>query len=114
MNTLLQITVDDDGRTQLYSDYASLEDALSLQITIRQKAEVYHGPHPDLAEDLILWRRAKARELNVPAYFILHQKVLYAIADLQPLTREDLLLVPGIGERMCEKYGDELLAITNL
>ena len=114
MNTLLQITVDDDGRTQLYSDYASLEDALSLQITIRQKAEAYHGPHPDLVEDLILWRRAKARELNVPAYFILHQKVLYAIADLQPLTREDLLLVPGIGERMCEKYGDELLAITNL
>lgn len=114
MNTLLQITIGDDGKAQFFSDYASLEDELSVQISVRQKAEPYHGPHPDVAEDLILWRRAKARELNVPPYFILHQKVLHAIADLKPSTREELTMVPGFGEKMFDKYGKDILEITTL
>ena len=65
MNTLLKITIGDDGKAQFFSDYASLEDELSVQIFVRQKAEPYQGPHPDVAEDLVLWRRAKARELNL-------------------------------------------------
>ena len=74
----------------------------------------HHGPHPDVAEDLVLWRRAKARELNVPPYFILHQKVLHAIADLKPSTREELTMVPGFGEKMFDKYGKDILEITTL
>ena len=81
---------------------------------VRQKAEPYHGPHPDVAEDLVLWRRAKARELNVPPYFILHQKVLHAIADLKPSTREELTMVPGFGDKMFDKYGKDILEITTL
>lgn len=114
MNTLLQITIGDDGKAQFFSDYASLEDELSVQISVRQKAEPYHGPHPDVAEDLVLWRRAKAREMNVPPYFILHQKVLYAIADLKPSTQEELTTVPGFGEKMFDKYGKDILEITTL
>ena len=114
MNTLLKITIGDDGKAQFFSDYASLEDELSVQIFVRQKAEPYQGPHPDVAEDLVLWRRAKARELNVPAYFILHQKVLYAIADLKPSTREELTMVPGFGEKMFDRYGQDILEITTL
>lgn len=114
MNTLLQITIGDDGKAQFFSDYASLEDEVAVQISVRQKAEPYRGPHPDVAEDLVLWRRAKARELNVPAYFILHQKVLYAIADLKPATKEELVMVPGFGEIMFNKYGKDILEITTL
>ncbi len=114
MNTLLHITIGDDGKAQFFSDYASLEDEVAIQISVRQKTEPYRGPHPDVAEDLVLWRRAKARELNVPAYFILHQKVLYAIADLKPATKEELVMVPGFGEVMFNKYGKDILEITTL
>ena len=114
MNTLLHITIGDDGKAQFFSDYASLEDEVAVQISVRQKAEPYRGPHPDVAEDLVLWRRAKARELNVPAYFILHQKVLYAIADLKPVTKDELTMVPGFGEIMFNKYGKDILEITTL
>lgn len=114
MNTLLHITIGDDGKAQFFSDYASLEDEVAIQISVRQKTEPYRGPHPDVAEDLVLWRRAKARELNVPAYFILHQKVLYAIADLKPATKEELVMVPGFGEIMFNKYGKDILEITTL
>ena len=114
MKTLLQITVSNDGSAHFHSDYASVEDAMSLQISMRRQADPYIGPNPDVAEDLILWRRAKARELGVPAYFILHQKVLYDIADHLPVTEEQLRLIPGIGEKMLEKYGKEILEITSL
>lgn len=44
----------------------------------------------------------------------LHQKVLYDIADHLPVTEEQLRLIPGIGEKMLEKYGKEILEITTL
>ncbi len=114
MNTLLQITVDDDGRAHFFSDYVCVEDQISLQISLRRHTEPYAGPNPDVAEDLILWRRAKAREQGVPPYFILHQRVLYDIADRLPVTEEELMEIPGIGPKMCDKYGREILEITSL
>lgn len=114
MKTLLQISIDDTGQALFLSDFANLDRPFSVQISVRPQPEAYHGPHPDVANDLILWRRTKARELNLPPYFILNQRVLYAIADLKPLSREELLVIPGIGEKMFEKFGKEILKITSL
>ena len=67
--------------------------------------------HPELVQALIDWRREKYQQDNVPAYIILHQKTLLAIADLAPRTREELLCVKGLGKSKCDKYGDEILDI---
>lgn len=67
--------------------------------------------HPELVQALIDWRREKYQKDNVPAYIILHQKTLLAIADLAPTTREELLCVKGFGKSKCDKYGDEILEI---
>lgn len=67
--------------------------------------------HPELVQALIDWRREKYQKDNVPAYIILHQKTLLAIADLAPTTREELLTVKGFGKSKCDKYGDEILEI---
>ena len=79
----------------------------------RRKSQPYQGTNKDIAEALIIWRREKARELAVPPYFILHQRVLYAIADAMPLNNEELLAISGIGPSFVEKYGNDVLAITN-
>ena len=60
---------------------------------------------------LIDWRREKYQKDNVPAYIILHQKTLLAIADLAPTTREELLTVKGFGKSKCDKYGAEILDV---
>ncbi len=71
----------------------------------------YLGLHPELEEALSGWRRNKAREQGVPAYRILHQRVLLAIADEAPLTREELLEIPGFGPGLYRRCGEELLAL---
>ncbi len=67
--------------------------------------------HPELVQALIDWRREKYQSENVPAYIILHQKTLLAIADIAPTTKEELLAVKGLGKSKCDKYGDEILEI---
>ena len=77
-----------------------------------QESDTYTGStHPELIQALIDWRREKYRQDNVPAYIILHQKTLLAIADLAPATREELLTVKGFGKSKCDKYGDEILDV---
>lgn len=67
--------------------------------------------HPELVQALIDWRREKYQKDNVPAYIILHQKTLLAIADLAPTTKEELLTVKGFGKSKCDRYGDEILDV---
>ena len=77
-----------------------------------QESDTYTGStHPELVQALIDWRREKYQKDNVPAYIILHQKTLLAIADLAPTTKEELLTVKGFGKSKCDKYGDEILDV---
>ena len=77
-----------------------------------QEEATYTGSlHPELVQALIDWRREKYTKENVPAYIILQQKNLLAIADLAPSTKEELLTVKGFGKSKCDKYGDEILDV---
>lgn len=77
-----------------------------------QESGTYTGSlHPELVQALIDWRREKYQKDNVPAYIILHQKTLLAIADLAPTTKEELLTVKGFGKSKCDRYGDEILEV---
>ncbi len=69
--------------------------------------------HPELFEELRSWRTARAAAEDVPAYRILHQRVLIQIAVLLPATLSDLRKVKGIGKRLAERYGEELVAMVS-
>ena len=78
----------------------------------QEESDTYTGStHPELVQALIDWRREKYQKDNVPAYIILHQKTLLAIADLAPTTKEELLTVKGFGKSKCDRYGDEILDV---
>ena len=64
-----------------------------------------------LVAALKFWRLEKAHELNVPAFYILSNKVLDSIAAYMPHTQEELLEVPGIGPAKAEGYGAAILKI---
>jgi ATP-dependent DNA helicase RecQ len=63
----------------------------------------------ELREYLREWRRAMAKEQNVPAYIVLHDSSLEEICRVRPKSVEELLEIPGIGERKAEVYGRPLL-----
>ncbi len=55
------------------------------------------------------WRLNKARAADVPAYVILNDKTLRAIAKRQPTTKAQLAGMPGIGPAKLERFGTEIL-----
>ncbi len=65
-----------------------------------------------LFEALRLHRKQLAQEQGVPPYVILHDRTLAAICEHRPDSEEALSLIPGIGERKLELYGNDLIRIT--
>jgi len=90
---------------------AEPSDLQQAQVPDGDQSTYTGSQHPELVQALIDWRREKYQNENVPAYIILHQKTLMAIADLAPTTKEELLAVKGFGKSKCDKYGDEILEI---
>ena len=68
-------------------------------------------PDPDLVGTLRAWRSDTARAGGIPAYVILHDVTLAALASLRPRTTEELLAVPGLGPVKAGRYGPTLLSL---
>ena len=66
----------------------------------------------ELRERLHEWRMERFKKDNIPAYMIMHQSTLLAIASHIPHTKKELLSIKGFGETSFKKYGEEILAIT--
>jgi ATP-dependent DNA helicase RecQ len=64
-----------------------------------------------LFEALRQWRKAEADSADVPAFVVLHDSTLHAIAAARPRDRHALASVPGIGSAKLERYGEGILAV---
>jgi ATP-dependent DNA helicase RecQ len=64
-----------------------------------------------LLERLRRWRYQKARMLGVPAFMVLHNRVLEAIVRLSPRTLTELEGVRGVGARKVEQFGEEIIDV---
>jgi DNA topoisomerase-3 len=69
------------------------------------------GPLPGLVEALRAWRRNEAKRRGVPAFRILTDRALTALASLRPTDEAELLGISGVGPTIVKKYGGELLGI---
>ncbi len=70
--------------------------------------------NPDLTkleQALRTWRMAEAKKKRIPAFRILTDRVLQSIATDRPRDEAELLSISGIGPRLAEKYGAQLLQI---
>lgn len=65
--------------------------------------------HPELFELLREWRLDEAKKRSVSAFQIMTQKVLMAITNLLPASKEDLLKISGVGSKFIENYADDVL-----
>jgi ATP-dependent DNA helicase RecQ len=64
-----------------------------------------------LAARLKQWRAAEAKQLGVPAYLVLHDRTLTALAQARPANPKQLLEVSGMGPSKVERFGDALLKL---
>jgi superfamily II DNA helicase RecQ len=65
----------------------------------------------DLEKALREWRLTEAKRITVPAFRILTDRALKALAESRPETAQELLAIPGIGLKTVEKYGARLFRI---
>ncbi len=73
------------------------------------------GPAPEapshLVDKLKAWRLTEARRRGVPAFRILTDRVLLALAAERPATEDGLLEISGLGPRLVERHGPALLKL---
>ena len=86
-----------------------VREPLSRQ-AIDAEARVRHSKTELMLKE---WRRAQAKRLGVPAFRIMSDRVLMAIAQNHPGSAAELLAIPGIGIATVEKYGAQLYRILN-
>lgn len=67
--------------------------------------------HPVLYNKLRQWRKEIADEEGIPAFMVMHTKVLIAISNELPSTTRELAAVKGFGPKKTQKYGEAVLDI---
>jgi DNA topoisomerase-3 len=65
----------------------------------------------EVAQQLKSWRRDEAQARGVPAFRIFSDRTLLEVAAHLPGTLAELGSIRGIGPKLLERYGDELLAL---
>jgi RecQ family ATP-dependent DNA helicase len=78
------------------------EPATPVKLTAGQQA---------LAARLKEWRAAEAKKLGVPAYMVLNDRTLAALAASRPANPRQLLEIDGIGPAKAEKFGAAILSL---
>lgn len=69
------------------------------------------GASAELAAKLKEWRAAEAKRLRVPAYVVLHDRTLNAVAATRPSNPRQLLEIDGMGPTKVERFGEAILEL---
>ena len=78
----------------------------------REKEPIQLSEHGEqLAARLKEWRAGEAKRLRVPAYIVMHDRTLLAVAHARPANARDLLGIDGLGPAKVERFGDAILQV---
>jgi ATP-dependent DNA helicase RecQ len=77
----------------------------------KEKAAPLTPAAEQLAAQLKEWRATESKRLGVPAYVVLHDRTVQAIAAAIPTTPNQLLAVDGMGPAKLDKFGEAILAL---
>ncbi len=90
-------------------------ELLDRKVVSKKKKSIYPDELLDPAAEsrfkqLRQWRKAKATELDVPAFVIFGDKTLRELAQKNPVSLDQLKEIYGIGEAKLEQFGWDILA----
>jgi DNA topoisomerase-3 len=69
------------------------------------------GPSAALVATLRAWRLVEAKKKRVPAFRVMTNRALIAIADARPKSSTALGAVKGVGPKLLKSYGSQLVAL---
>jgi ATP-dependent DNA helicase RecQ len=93
------------------SNSAQSASAYSVQAA-NAPAPVQLTPQDEaLAARIRQWRSEEAKRLRVPAYVVLHDCTLTALAHARPRNPRQLLQIDGMGPAKVERFGEAILAL---
>ena len=105
---------DDNGYWSVILYYEELKMTVNDSKTPKYSAENDAELNADeikILDSLKLWRTEKAKDQNLPVYFIATNKELLSIAKYKPVKKEELLDIKGFGKHKIEHYGEEIIEI---
>lgn len=105
---------DDEGYWSVILYYEELKMAVNDSKTPKYAAENDDELNADenkILDSLKLWRTEKAKDQNLPVYFIATNKELLSIAKYKPVKKEELRDIKGFGKHKIENYGEEIIGI---
>lgn len=76
-----------------------------------EETEVQTNLDESLLEVLKTWRSVEGKSRSVPLYMIASNKTLESLATNTPSSMQQLMAISGVGPKMAEKYGSELLEL---
>ncbi len=106
----------DDG---LVEEYAEPKRAAKQKARAKDAAQPKQKAAPieltaeaeTLATRLKEWRAAEAKQLRVPAFFVMPDRTLRAVAAARPANPRQLMEIDGIGPAKAEKFGEAILEL---
>jgi superfamily II DNA helicase RecQ len=81
---------------------AKVATALAVDLTAGEEA---------LAARIKEWRAGEAKRLRVPAYVVMHDRTVKALALARPTTPKQLMEIDGMGPAKVEKFGEAILGL---
>ncbi|MBU4539541.1 MAG: HRDC domain-containing protein [Weeksellaceae bacterium] len=88
----------------------AVNDARNQKYSV-EMGEKLNSDEIKILDSLKLWRTEKAKNQNLPVYFIATNKELLSIAKYKPAKKEELLEIKGFGKHKIENYGEEIIEI---
>lgn len=107
------ISISPDGRKYL-TDH---ERFFILEDNEFKDEDVAEHPGATCASDTQLFailknlRKSVAHKANLPSYIIFQDQSLEAMATFYPISMDDLLSIPGVGEGKAKKYGKDFIEL---
>ena len=105
---------DEEGYWSVILYYEEQKMSVNDTKTPKYSAENDEDLNPDeikILDSLKLLRTEKARDQNLPVYFIATNKELLSIAKYKPIKKEELRDIKGFGKHKIENYGEEIIEI---
>ncbi|WP_292010741.1 HRDC domain-containing protein [Chryseobacterium sp.] len=87
----------------------TVKEGQSVKYSIEDQA--LNSDELKILDALKYWRSEKAKNQNLPTYFIATNKELMSVARYKPAKKEELLDIKGFGKHKIENYGEEILEI---
>jgi len=79
--------------------------------TKRRESSASFGGDRELRRFLQEWRRDTAKQMQVPAYVVMHDSSLDDLCLVEPQTLAQLRQVSGFGQKKVEAYGQQILDV---